>query len=67
MIFDEEFKKLAEEKRMTCSELARKILDAFPTADDGYLSFGDHPYYIGVRLNADEARELLEKEGGHDI
>ena len=67
MIFDEEFKKLAEEKGMTCSELARKILD-MTGADDGYLSFEPHPYYIGARLEADTAKELLEQGvNKHDI
>lgn len=62
MIFNEKFKKLAEEKRMTCSELARKIID-MTNADEGWLAFGDHPCYIGVRLTPEEARESLEQEG----
>ena len=37
--FKEEFKKLAAEKGMTCSELAKKIIDMF-TDEEGCISFG---------------------------
>ena len=41
MLFKEEFKKLAEEKGMTCSELAKKIIDMF-TDEEGCMSFGEY-------------------------
>ena len=39
--FKEEFKKLAAEKGMTCSELAKKIIDMF-TDEEGCMSFGEY-------------------------
>ena len=39
--FKEEFKKLAEEKGITCSELAKKIIDMF-TDEEGCMSFGGY-------------------------
>lgn len=41
MNFKEEFKKLAEEKGITCSELAKKIIDMF-TDEEGCMSFGGY-------------------------
>lgn len=39
MLFDEEFQKLAEEKSMSCSELASKIIELM-CDDKGNYTFG---------------------------
>lgn len=49
--FKEEFKKLAEEKGMTCSELAKKIIDMF-TDEEGCMSFG---VYVVDKCTLNEA------------
>lgn len=42
MSFEEEFEKLAEEKGMTCDELAKKVIDMF-TDEEGCMSYGGYP------------------------
>lgn len=39
--FKEEFKKIAEEKGMTCDELAKKVIDML-TDEEGCMSFGEY-------------------------
>ena len=66
MLFDEEFQKLAEEKGMSCSELAEKIIKLM-CDDEGNYTFGP-PSYIppcmapnDMTPNASIIRELFFK------
>lgn len=58
MLFKEEFKKLAEEKGMTCPELAKKIIDMF-TDEEGCMSFGG---YVVDKCTLNEALPVTDPE-----
>ena len=58
MDFKEEFKKLAEEKGMTCSELAKIVIDMF-TDEDGCMSFGG---YVVDKCTLNEALPVTDQE-----
>lgn len=56
--FKEEFKKLAEEKGMTCSELVKKIIDMF-TDEEGCMSSGG---YVVDKCTLKETLSVTDQE-----
>nr|DAU25912.1 MAG TPA: Ribbon-helix-helix domain [Caudoviricetes sp.] len=56
--FKEEFKKIAEEKGMTCDELAKKVIDMF-TDEEGCMSFGK---YVVEQCNLNETPSRTDPE-----
>lgn len=63
MLFKEEFKKLAEEKGMTCPELAKKIIDMF-TDEEGCMSFRG---YVVDKCTLKETLPVTDPETSDDM
>lgn len=59
MLFEEEFQKLAEEKSMSCSELAEKIIKLM-CDDEGNYTFGP-PSGVYHYLSPNDSHLIIEE------